>query len=1114
MHSNFSHLADLSRELAKLGQKAEHYFSDDPNTTLLKLRQFGELLAQEVAARFGVYQADQAETQLDLIRKLDQSGALSPEIKQLFHSLRKAGNAASHSLLDDYKTALENLKVARQLGVWFYRTFGDPHYAAGPFVPPQAPKAKAESLKQEIAALQEALQKHRANLAAAEAQAGTAQQLAEQAQEEARLWETLATEAELSKEQLKATLNALQAQAQTTPKEKANELVIQAQKAGQKVELDEAATRTLTDGQLRAAGWEADSVNLRFANGTRPEPGRFLAIAEWPTASGPADYALFVGLDFVGVVEAKRANKHVAGAIDQAKRYARDVEPHEARLVGGPWQEHKAPFVFSTNGRPYLNQLKEFSGTWFCDLRRPENLRKPLDGWYSPQGLKELLKQDIAAAETKLDKLGFDFDFPLRDYQREAILAVEQAIKSGRRDCLVAMATGTGKTKTCIALVYRLLKAQRFRRVLFLVDRSALGEQAANAFKETRMESLQAFADIFGIKELTDQTPEADTKVHLATVQGLVKRILYSDDSERGLNVDDYDCIVVDECHRGYLLDKELSETEQTFRDQTDYISKYRRILDYFDAVRIGLTATPALHTTEIFGPPVYTYSYREAVLDGVLVDHLPPIVIRTQLAEAGIRFKAGEEAAVYRPDLGKVETYKLPDEQNFDVADFNRKVLTESFNQAVCEELRDHLTPFGPEKTLVFCVNDLHADLVTRLLKEAFQKKYGEDITDDMVLKITGASDKPLQLIRRYRNEIWPTIAVTVDLLTTGIDVPSISSLVFLRKVNSRILFEQMLGRATRRADDIGKDVFRIFDAVGTYADMQAVSSMRPVVVNPKVSFTQLAGELAGDLSDEAKTLARDQFVAKFQRQMRHLSDPAKALFEAQTGQSPKAFAKQLKTMTLPNVAEWFTANPWLAELLDTRSGRPVDPIFISDHEDKIIEVGHHFGRPEDYLDNFSRFIREQANTLPALITVLQKPCELTRKELKALAVALDAAGFTEKNLDAAWEARSNHEIAAGILGYIRQAALGDALIPFAERVDKAVAALEARHNFSPVQKQWLARLAKQLKTNAVLDRETLDSGPLKRDGGFKTANKIFDGQLEELLAEMNEAVWLSQAG
>jgi type I restriction enzyme R subunit len=321
------------------------------------------------------------------------------------------------------------------------------------------------------------------------------------------------------------------------------------------------------------------------------------------------------------------------------------------------------------------------------------------------------------------------------------------------------------------------------------------------------------------------------------------------------------------------------------------------------------------------------------------------------------------------------------------------------------------------------------------------------------------------------------------------------------------------MLGRATRRCDEIGKEVLRIFDAVGTYADLQNVSTMKPVVVNPRISFGQLAQELTGHETEEAKQLARDQFIAKLQRQARRLSDDARTLFEQRAGQSPQAFARQLKTMELHQVAEWFTANPWLAELLDAKPNRPANAVFISDHPDQVVEVGHHFGRPDDYLQDFSRFIREHANDIPALITVLQKPRELTRKELKALAIALDAQGFTEKNLDAAWQSKTNHEIAAGILDYIRQAALGDALIPFAERVDKAVAALEAKHAFTPVQKQCLTKLAKQLKSNFVLDRDTLNTGALQKDGGFNRIDKIFDGNLDTLLAEFNETLWEKQA-
>ena len=145
-----------------------------------------------------------------------------------------------------------------------------------------------------------------------------------------------------------------------------------------------------------------------------------------------------------------------------------------------------------------------------------------------PKGSSALLKRDEDKSHEQLAAEPLHYDFQLRHYQQTAIRAIEKGIADGRREMLLAMATGTGKTKTCIALIYRLLKAQRFKRILFLVDRSALGEQAANAFKDTRMENLQTFADIFGIKELEEQKPDTDTAVHIATVQGMVQRVLVS----------------------------------------------------------------------------------------------------------------------------------------------------------------------------------------------------------------------------------------------------------------------------------------------------------------------------------------------------------------------------------------------------------------------------------------------------------------------------------------------------------------------------------------------------------------------------------------------------------
>jgi type I restriction enzyme, R subunit len=1122
--SNFSHLTAHDEQLVRLGMLAERYFPDDPNTCLLKLRQLTEALAQLAASRVGLF-GNPEEKQSDLLRRLQDHGILPREVSSLFHEVRKAGNDANHKLAGDHRTALMALRLTWQLSLWFHRTFKDPSFKSGPFQPPASPKNQAADLKAELDSLRAELDAFRAAHHDATQALAETKAKALQTEEERAFWERMAAEAELSKHELSTRLNGLQAQGVMQPAQTVAKLVDAANTAAATLQISEADTRKLIDEQLAAAGWEADSIELTFAKGARPGKNKFLAIAEWPTESGPADYVLFAGLTPLAVVEAKRKNIDVSGALQQAKRYSRNLlASAEIELPAsnyGGEGAFRVPFAFSSNGRPFLRQLATKSGVWFCDLRRPDNLSHPLDAWYTPEGLLALLKRDEAKAHEKLANEPFNYGFPLRDYQRAAILAAEAAIKKGQRELLLAMATGTGKTKTCVALIYRLLKAERFRRILFLVDRSALGEQAANAFKDTRMENLQTFADTFGIKELEDMAPDSDTSVHIATIQGMVQRLLFLSDDSTPPSVDQYDCIVVDECHRGYLLDRELSDTELTFRGYDDYISKYRRVLDYFDAVKIGLTATPALHTTQIFGPPIFTYSYREAVIDEYLVDYEPPIQITTELSSGGIRWKAGEELKVYDAQKNQIELFKAPDEIRLEVEDFNRKVITESFNRVVCEHLASELDPAGQRKTLIFCVNDAHADLVVHLMKAAFAKAYGT-VEEDAVMKITGAADKPLSLIRRYKNERLPNVAVTVDLLTTGVDVPKICNLVFLRRVNSRILFDQMLGRATRLCPDIDgedKESFRVFDAVQIFEALQGMTAMQPVVVNPGVSFAQLIKELTTLTDDGARGLVRDQFLVKLQRKKRHLDGATTRDFEARAGMPPDAFIRKLRAMPLTEVAQWFTQNPDLGEILDRKGNGIRDPVFVSEHEDQLKEVTRGYGeakKPEDYLHEFTDFIRSQSNTIPALMTVLTRPRELTRRQLRELALELDKAGFTETGLSTAWREMTNLDIAARIVGYIRQAAIGDALVPYAERVDRALSTLLTNppggKPWSTPQRDWLKKIAAQTKANTLVDRDALDDPDLlfkTQGGGFQRLNKIFEGHLLQTLEAFNDAIW-----
>lgn len=468
---NFDFLRKHDERLATLGAQAERYFRDDPSTAIIKVRQFVELLAKLIAAHHALYLGER-ETFEDTLRRLSFERIIPKEAADLFHALRKLGNVAVHDAKGGHADALASLKFARQLGVWFHRTYGrQPNFNPGPFVPPPEPIDATAGLKEEIEALRrkvaESMDAATAARLHAEEQVRARETVEERLRREAderATWEQLAQESEIARIEIAARLSALQAAAEVAPKADILEFVQRGEQAATKIDLDEASTRDLIDQQLRDRQWEADTKTMRHSAGARPAKGRNMAIAEWPTASGPADYALFVGTDLIGVVEAKRRRKNVSAAIDQAERYSSGfTTTPDVTFAGGPWGEHRVPFVFAANGRSYLKQIETESGIWFRDTRRPSNHRRALIDWPTPEGLSGQLEIDQDAATTSLKAQTFDFGFPLRPYQREAIVAIEQALAKDQRRMLVAMATGTGKTKLAIALLYRLHR--RVRRV-------------------------------------------------------------------------------------------------------------------------------------------------------------------------------------------------------------------------------------------------------------------------------------------------------------------------------------------------------------------------------------------------------------------------------------------------------------------------------------------------------------------------------------------------------------------------------------------------------------------------------------------------------------------------
>lgn len=1080
MKSNFDFLNRYWSTLAKTGSMAESYLYNDPNACIYKIGMFAERLVQEILAFEHIPEPEFDNTHSNRIKLLKQEGLIErgSKIDDILYALRKKRNDAVHNYEDSIEDAKAMLRMAHHLAVWFMQVYGDWGYIPEPYVlPEEKPEIDYQSIiKQKEAEISELLKKV---------------------------------------EEVKTPIS---------DKSK-SERSEQAATTSESMELTEAETRIIIDDQLRKYGWEVDTNNLLYSKGTRPQKGRNLAIAEWATDSvisqnGYADYALFIGLQMVGIIEAKKAMTDIPSVIDyQCKDYASMIKSEHNEYIMQKWGKYQVPFVFATNGRKYLKQIETKSGIWFLDLRNGANSPKPLQGWISPEGIKELLDKDIASADADLRNTPYDLlrdpdGLNLRDYQIRAIEAAENAVLNGAPTALLSMATGTGKTRTILGMIYRFIKSNRFKRILFLVDRTALGEQAADVFKEVKIEDLMTLDSIYNIKGLDDKTIDKETRIHIATVQSLVKRIIYGEGDSMP-SVTDYDLIVVDEAHRGYILDKELSDDELLYRNQDDYISKYRTVIEYFDAVKIGLTATPALHTTEIFGKPVFNYSYREAVIDGYLVDHDAPHDIHTRLRDNGIEYKKGETLAIYDPNTGEViNSDELEDDMKFEIDQFNKNVITPKFNKAVFEEIAMDFDPDGEGKTLIYAVDDAHADLIVSILKDIYTE-YGID--NDTVMKITGSvaggnKKKILEAIKRFKNESYPKVVVTVDLLTTGVDVPKITNLVFMRRIKSRILFEQMLGRATRLCPEINKTHFEIYDPVGVYETLEPFSNMKPVVANPSTSFKDLIdGLLAIDKDKQSQQIT--SIIAKLQRKTKHIGKKAIIEFGYLTGGvDVSGVAKQLKEADTDTAVKYVLDHKDAFDVLDRDRVHRKKPVVIDDHDDEVISHERGYGKgskPEDYIEEFRKFITSNLNEIAALNIVCTRPSELTRETLKQLKIELDRHAFTEKQLNTAWKEMTNQDIVADIIAFIRQQAIGSSLISHEERVKRAFTKLREHHQFNKDQLNWLNRIEKTMLKEPVLDVQMFEQGAFKNAGGFINIDRRFNGQLGNIINELNQYLY-----
>jgi type I restriction enzyme, R subunit len=576
-------------------------------------------------------------------------------------------------------------------------------------------------------------------------------------------------------------------------------------------------TRKLSiDPKLKSWGWTV----IPFDSATLADQRGCYAIAEYPSANGPADYALVVNGRVLGIVEAKKLTLGPQGVLTQAERYARGLPVGLFDFRG-----LRAPFLYSTNGEII----------WFHDVRHPFSRSRKVSAFHTPAALQELLSRDLDVSVSSLTS-NTEWHPRLRPYQIEANQAIDEAIAERKRLMLLAMATGTGKTFTMVNQMYRLMKSGAGRRILFLVDRRALAAQAVRAFAAFEPEPGLKFDQVyevysqrfhredFGDEEkfdpkvlpasyLTDPKP-GHAFVYVSTIQRMTINLFgrqvafglgdeeLDEDAERlDIPIHAFDIVIADECHRGY---------------SSGEVSVWRDTLEHFDAIKIGLTATPAAHTKAYFKEVVFRYEYERAVREGYLVDY-DAVKIKSNVRMKGIFLNEGEQVGIIDTRSGAEKMDALEDERQFPSADIEQAITSPDSNRKIIEELKkyadEHEGRYGRQpKCLIFATNDLphtsHADQLVDICRDVFGR--GESF----VQKITGRVERPLQRIREFRNRPNPGIAVTVDMLSTGVDIPDLEFIVLLRPIKSRILFEQMLGRGTRKGEKIpDKSHFTVFD-------------------------------------------------------------------------------------------------------------------------------------------------------------------------------------------------------------------------------------------------------------------------------------------------------------
>lgn len=929
----------------------------------------------------------------------------------------------------------------------------------------------------------------------------------------------------------------------------------------------EQIARDRIDEMLRQAGWAVqpkDKINFNASKG--------IAVREYTTSVGPADYVLFVNQTPVGIIEAKKENEghRLTIAEDQSKGYA------QAQLKFFKSAE-AISFVYESTG----------TITRFTDYRDPNPRSREVFHFHKPETLLEWKNKEKTLRGRLQDIPSLD-ETGLRPAQILAINNLEKSFKQAKPKALIQMATGAGKTFTAATFIYRLLKFAKAKRVLFLVDTKNLGEQAEQEFMAFQPnDDNRKFTELYNVQRLSSSFIASDSHVCISTIQRMysILRGEEMDDSADIENpneqsswlqqkladkkavpveynpqvpIEQFDFIVIDECHRSIY-------------------NLWKQVLDYYDAFLIGLTATPDKRTFGFFNENVVSqYTYEESVLDGVNVPY-EVYTIETEISQSGGLIESGWFVD-RRDKLSRAKRWQQEDEDTeYQRNDLDKAVVNVSQIRTIIKEFKRALenviypdrwdaerTEYEVPKTLIFAKTDSHADDIINIVREEFGE--GNDFCKKVTYKI---DEEPKSVLNRFRNDYYPRIAVTVDMIATGTDVKPLEVLLFMRDVKSVNYFEQMKGRGTRtiNADKLQlvskqahvKNHFVIVDAVG--ATKSKKTDSRPLERKPTVALKELLGAVTMGVAEEDVFLSLANRLIRLDKQI--TPKEHERIIELSGGKNLKQITRELITAFDPDAIE--AAAQIQIDKIPVQERTPflVEKARQEAQESLIRQASLNFnGELNEYIDNvrkqheqiidhinidtvlksewdtttvdkaqvliqeFEEYLKAHKNEITALSIYFDQPYrrrEITFKMMKDLMekIHLEKPIFAPLHV---WEAFKNtgktqhnapkDELTA-LVSLIRAiCGIDSELKAYDKTVDDnfkqwIFAQNAGQHNrFTPEQMDWLRMIKEHIVNSYHLEIDDLDYNPFDVHGGRGKMYQLFGDDMQNIINELNEAL------